>query len=253
MLDNSLEHFWDDICQIQKMVQEDFPDCHDLLGDFELPAFPSLEAVVRPALTFLSSELFGGPRYKSHNLAGIFQLTHIAWLVHKRIQEDEDIVGDEILRRQYPVLVGDYIYSLCYAKLCRVGLGNFLLPLADIICSVNEGGLLSVQNPRAKDKNPLVYSQVIHKEIAVPFSGACRLGASLGTKDREKQELLGEFGRAVGMLYGLAQIPESDADLYSEQALFILSSLEEHPARHALEGLVCKVSTLGNNPKEMVV
>lgn len=253
MLDNSLKFFWDDICQIQNMVQEGFPDCHNLLGDFKVPAFPSLQAVIRPALTFLSSELFGGSKYKSYHLASIFQLTHIAWLVHKRVQEDVDIDGNETRRRQYPVLVGDYIYSLCYAKLCSVGLSNFLLPLADIICSVNEGGLLSIQNPRAKEMNSGVYSKVVYKEIAVPFSGACRLGASLGTSSKEKQELLGEFGKAMGMFYGLAQISKDEAGGYSEQALFILSSLEEHPARSALEGLVSKVSALGDKSKEMVV
>ena len=173
-----------------------------------------VDYAIRPALVIFSGRMFGRITEKTLALAAVCQFINMAANVHVDITENSTAQApgqgnDPRDGSQFPVLVGDFLYGKFFTTLCDYGIIKFLRPLSEIICQINEGGLL-----RQKELNSKVISQVvsqvvthdiIRKETAELFAGCCSLGAESAQADPNECLALYKFGKNFGMAYGLLE------------------------------------------------
>jgi len=191
-----------------------------------------IDMIIRPAMVISSSRMFYGPKKKTISLAALIQLIFVASRVHSLVAEEKEIKMSS-LWRQYLVLVGDYIYSRSYKLMYDTGLNCFLDQMAAIIDKMNDGGIVAALNPAAK-------IEIIRKETAELFGGACSMGAALGQSTKQEQELLRAFGHTAGMVYGMNERAFKYEEIreYMDEAFNILSNLPDSPQRELMEQLL---------------
>lgn len=143
------------------------------------------------------------------SIAGILHLVNYASRLHWQIPEASEPrrIKQEL---QYPILVGDYLYSQVYLDLCQMGLREYLLPLSSLIASINEELLLRDQCKRrqlpARRHEISIYGML--------SESACFLGAHTAG-NTYLAERLRPFGYHLGLLRGLS---ESDEDIAGHAA-----------------------------------
>lgn len=199
--------------------------------------------LLRPGLVILATRLFNYTGGKAIALASIFQLIYLASSVHACILEAEEISPDNNINyrnsSQFPVLVGDYLYSKFYTFLYSEGLTEFLKPIAEIICLINEGGILR-QMVAKKVYTFSHQNEIVRKEKAVLIAGCCSCGAMLGKASKYEQAAINDFGLNLGMACGLLEqdVPFERVVVYLQHALEKLAILPERPEREVLRQLV---------------
>lgn len=228
------------------------------IGNYSHLEFSHINQVIRPALVILSSRLFGGNQEKTISLASIMQFIYMAFQIHKGVGEKDsdysrETGSDPRDGSQFPVLVGDYLYGKFFTFLCDASLTTLLSPLAEIICHINESGLLKKKVCGHTLSSPLM-REVVQKETAELFAGCCRLGARLAGARPEEQEALGRFGLNLGMAFGLLEQEAAFeySSSYLKSALSELFQLRDHPARDSLIGLALSFQKHGLPARQMV-
>ncbi|MDA8210517.1 MAG: polyprenyl synthetase family protein [Clostridia bacterium] len=224
------------------------------LGEFAHLTVNSIDRYLRPACVLLSARLFNQGGEKVVALASIIQLIFLAAKIHRDVPEKtSDNQAEPLDPRdgtQLPVLVGDYLYGRFFTTLCEGGILDFLKPLADIICKINEGSILRLKAEAAGDFSEKTMLSIIEQETASLLSGACRLSSILGQASAADQEALSAFGHNLGMAYGILQ-ENGDRDLaghFGALALAGLDRLKEcaslQELRQVLDSLVGKQKPL---------
>lgn len=168
-----------------------------LVPDFRLS---EADQHLRPALVLLAGKLFPQHSLDSRQIVmgGISQLIFMAQEIHNKITDDCPKSVP-----QFPVLVGDYLFAVFCKKLYEHDLLEWLDPLADVICRMNEGGmarrrLIEEGSPREED-----YLQVLKLEYGLLTGLSCRIGGHLAGCTREQEEDLAQFGLRIGMAWGM--------------------------------------------------
>ncbi|ACV62498.1 Geranylgeranyl pyrophosphate synthase-like protein [Desulfofarcimen acetoxidans DSM 771] len=204
-----------------------------------------IDYAIRPALVIFSGRMFGRLSEKTLALAAVCQFIHMAAQVHVDVNEQStaQIPGQEHDPRdgsQFPVLVGDYLYGKFFTTLCDYGIVNFLKPLSEIICQINEGGLLRQKEINSKVKSQVVARDVVRRETAELFAGCCSLAAESAEAGSSECLALYKFGKNFGMAYGLLEngMPFDQVVHYLNLALGELSLFNKCQARESLEELV---------------
>ncbi|MDA8227735.1 MAG: geranylgeranyl pyrophosphate synthase [Desulfitobacterium hafniense] len=149
------------------------------------------------AIVLAVSKSIGIVDRKSIALAAIVQYIFMADRVH-RLMKDTDL--DEA-SRQFPVLVGDFLYGRFFLKLCHEGLHFFLAPLARTISTMNQGAVsrwLLKEEPSGTPE----WIGVIEQESASLTGLAARLGAELGGASYSLQDTFHELGWELGLAWG---------------------------------------------------
>jgi len=215
------------------------------LGDFAHLELCQLNSILRPVLVILSAGMFGKITDRVISLAGVLQYIYLASCIHKGINEDIEITqaptGDPRDGCQFPVLVGDYFYGRFFTSLCDAGIVDYLRPLAEMICVINEGGVIRLRNSGSTGINPSPGRELVRKETAEMLASCCRLGARLNGAGGQQQETLGRFGVSFGIALGLMEQGnsfEEQAVVYLREALPELDKLPPGPNRTALKELV---------------
>lgn len=155
------------------------------------------------ALIVLSiNRAFGGLIQPAIGLATIIQYIFIADHVHRLMEDDSHL---EESKRQFPVLVGDYLYGKFFLGLCKEKLLRFLAPMAKVIEVMNEGAISRwLSNGEKISESEQLY--IIEMERASLTGLAARLGADLaGCTDEEQQQC-----EALGWQLGLAWAASQD-------------------------------------------
>lgn len=149
------------------------------------------------ALIVLSiNQAFGGLTRPAIGLATIIQYIFVADQVHRLMEDNSDL--DES-KRQFPVLVGDYLYGKFFLGLCKEKLLRFLAPMAKVIEIMNEGAISRwLSNGEEVSESEQLY--ILEMERASLTGLAARLGADLaGCTDQEQQQC-----EALGWQLGIA-------------------------------------------------
>lgn len=157
-----------------------------------------LDQTIHPAIVLAVSKACGDQGHKSEALAGIIQFIYMANKVHRLMKDDYDL--EEELR-QFPVLVGDLLYGKFFLELCRVKLLQFLDPMAQVIGTMSEGGILrwiSPQNKLSRDE----LLRIIESENASLTALAARLSAELAGVSIPVQRQMEAFGWEIGLAWG---------------------------------------------------
>ncbi|WP_066636229.1 polyprenyl synthetase family protein [Desulfolucanica intricata] len=215
------------------------------ISSFAHIKYSYIDSAIRPALVILSARMFGRITEKTLALAAVCQFIYMASQVHLNIpdQNIEPSSGKESDPRdgsQFPVLVGDFLYGKFFTTLCDYDIVKYLRPLSEIICQINEGGLLRSKNPNTEVSSSLIIKDIISKETAELFAGCCSLGAESANARPDECLSLHQFGKNFGMAYGLLEkgLPFENVIHYLNKALEELSLFNKSLTHGILEELV---------------
>ncbi len=208
--------------------------------------------LLRPLLVLLSARAAGGIAPPGSpavvRAAAAVELIHTASLVH------DDIVDASDRRRDAPslhaaygpntaVLVGDLLYSRFFQELAGLpGAGPAIrLRLLETFLAVTarmcEGEILEEQM-RADGREPTFeeYLHITETKTADLVSACCRAGALLNRAPEGTVEALAGYGRALGLLFQIADdLADGDA-AFRNRALLAMKAGE---CRQIAESLIC--------------
>lgn len=232
-----------DLTLVNKKIEQEL-----VIKGIRLDSFVNLDvcpfnSLLRPGLVILTARFFNYTGGKAIALACIFQLVYLASRIHTWVLEPDEISPSNKINfrdgSQFPVLVGDYLYGKFFTFLCKKGLIDFLKPIAEIICSINEGGILR-QMAAKKLHTFSRQDEIIRKEKAELIAGCCSCGAMLGRALVHEQSAITDFGLNLGMAYGLLEqdAPFKRVVIYLKNALEKLAVLPERPEKEVLRQLV---------------
>jgi len=173
-----------------------------------------------PKLFLLSYSLFKrDENVKVTNMATIIQLIYLASEIHK-------YEGD---KPEYPVLVGDYLFSMFFHNLCKYDMTEWLPPLSQTISTMQLGSMERFENNSIK---PNIIS-IISKESASLGEVSCMLGAGLADAPSNAVNSLKEIGFTLGLIFGLLEDKKTSVTK-------VLSHIEEVEERILIIGSLTK-------------
>jgi len=198
---------------------------------------------IRPSLLLLSAKSQGYSGHGAVRLGAVVEMVHTATLVH------DDIIDAADTRRGRPsanttwgnakcVLAGDWLYMQAF----RVALEERNFRVLDLLIGLTqqmvEGELLQMETlGRAVTEQE--YYDLIYRKTACLFEVSMRLGSVLAQVSGEAEDLMGEYGHALGMAF---QIVDDVLDLTATEEVLgkpVASDLREGKATlavvHALE------------------
>ena len=158
--------------------------------------FGELENNACALIVLAVSETFGGAPRSAIGLATIFQYIFMADQVHRLMKDDPNL---EESKRQFPVLVGDFLYGKFFLHLCKEKKLHFLTPIAKVIASMNQGAIIRwLARDKKVSKNECI--KTLEMERASLTGLAARLGAELAGCS----EMIKEQCETIGWYLGLA-------------------------------------------------
>jgi octaprenyl-diphosphate synthase len=173
---------------------------------------------IRPALLLLSAKLSGYEGRGAVRLGSVVEIVHTATLVH------DDIIDEALTRRGRPsantqwgnskcVLAGDWLYMQAF----RIALEEQNFRVLDLLIGLTqqmvEGELMQMER-LGRIINQAEHLDLIYRKTACLFSVSMRLGAVLGNVTDANEDLLGEYGRNVGLAF---QIVDDVLDLTASE------------------------------------
>lgn len=207
-------------------------------------ALDPLENSLRPALLILSARLCGGGGGEVTVLGAVVQFIFTAQTIHNRIPDE----GAKELP-QFPVLIGDYLFSKYFQTLSENDLLRWLAPLAETICQMNEGGIRRQQILEKGQGLPADYLQVAREEEGLLISQACRIGGATANGAPETILALEQFGLNLGIAWGIVKgrFPLA-ADEYLLKARQALARIAASPERSVLLAVIERIGDINLNP-----
>lgn len=161
---------------------------------------------MRPLFVLLSSAINGGITERTYHAAAMIELLHTATLVH------DDVVDDSFERRgtfsinalwknKIAVLTGDYLLSRGLLLSLKNKEYNLLEITSEAVKLMSEGELLQIQKARSLDISEDIYFDVIRMKTATLFATSCSTGAASAGADKEKTDLMWQFGIDCGIAF----------------------------------------------------
>ena len=128
------------------------------------------------------------------------QVLYFATRIHWSIPEDKACIKlkEQI---QYPILLGDLLYSRFYALICRFELQQYLAYLATLIGNIHEEHVLSNE----KKKQNLPEEHHILQIYSLLGETACFLAAHLLVGKTFLSEVIKQLGQHLGILKGIRE------------------------------------------------
>jgi octaprenyl-diphosphate synthase len=190
----------DVLAELHRIVQSDFP----LIAEVNSHLFQMRGKMFRPTLLLLADQATGTRDPRTHTLAAVVELIHLATLVH------DDSVDHSVLRRGMPtinslfshqisVIMGDYLYSRAVIELVAL---NDLEPLRVLGRVTNEmtvGEMRQLLSHEPLDYSEEEYDLLIRSKTASLLSAACEVGALRA--EPEERAALRQFGDYLGMAF----------------------------------------------------
>ncbi|MBU6386549.1 MAG: polyprenyl synthetase family protein [Planctomycetes bacterium] len=175
---------------------------------------------LRPALTFLTAELFGPTTDETMRLAMVVELVHTATLVH------DDVLDDSGLRRHQPtvhvrwdiptsILIGDWLFTHAYGL---ANAGESTLPgrwIASAAKRVCEGEIRQNQSIANWELSQEEYFEILSCKTGALCGASCAMGAWSTAAPITRCEALQSFGNKLGLAF---QIFDDWLDIWGDQA-----------------------------------
>lgn len=175
---------------------------------------------LRPALTFLTAELFGPSTQETTRLAMVVELVHTATLVH------DDVLDSSGLRRHQPtvhvrwdvptsILIGDWLFTHAYG-LANAGEstlpGRWIAAAAKRVC---EGEIRQNQSIGNWELTQEEYFDILSCKTGALCGASCAMGAWSTAAFSSRCEALESFGNKLGLAF---QIFDDWMDVWGDQA-----------------------------------
>ncbi len=263
--------------QIQKKISsslESLPIYREPSGLYEPIAYALRQGGkrIRPVLTLVSAQMFGGDPDKALPAATAIEIFHNFTLLH------DDIIDQAPLRRGYEtvykkwnvntaILSGDTMFAVAYGKLAESepqllpGLMDIFSKTAIQVC---EGQQYDTDYEIAGHVPIEDYIEMITLKTAVLMAASLKIGALIGNAGEKHADAVYQFGLNVGIAF---QLQDDLLDAFGDVAVFgkktggditankktylYLKALENSNEQDAAE-LKRWFSTNGNNPEQKI-
>lgn len=150
-----------------------------------------------PLIVLAVNRSFGGNVRPAVALATIVQYIFMADQVHHLMDDNPDLEED---KRQFPVLVGDFLYGKFFLGLCKNKLLYLLAPLARVIAIMNEGAI-SRWLCTSEKRNESKQLEILEMERASLTGVAARLSAELAGCSEKIQNRCEALGWELGLAW----------------------------------------------------
>ncbi len=191
---------------VEAYLYETFRDCTGKLREICLHTLNAGGKRVRPSLTVHCGRIFDDPGEPLLQAAVAMELIHMASLIH------DDIIDQAALRRNQAtvftrwgahlaVLSGDYLFAKVFEILARPGLNPVLGLAVAAIQKMCRGEIEQAGDSFNPEVDRERYLERIYLKTGSLLECCCLTGALIGGAGTSDSELLGEFGREVGVAY----------------------------------------------------
>lgn len=157
----------------------------------------NLDTNACPAIVLAMGRACGVHGQPMIRLASVIQYIYLADQIHRLMVDDLSLAEE---KRQFPVLVGDFLYGKFFLELCRQHLLRFLRPLAEVIAIMNQGGI-SRWLAQSKDVGREEWIEILEQERASLTGSAARLSAELAGAAQHIQDTAETLGREIGLAW----------------------------------------------------
>lgn len=176
---------------------------------------------LRPILSLLACEMFGGDVQKALVPAVSLEMFHNFTLIHDDIMDKAPIRrGVETVYKKWnqdvAILSGDTLFSLAYEKLLACDaehLVDFIHLLNETAVSVCEGQQLDMNFETQDEVSIDEYIEMIRLKTAVLIGACLKAGAIAANVDKKYQEMIYEYGVYVGLAF---QLMDDLLDVYAD-------------------------------------
>ena len=180
---------------------------------------------MRPILSMMSAELFGGNPKEALNSGLAIELFHNFSLIH------DDIMDNAPLRRGYPtvhtkwsektgILSGDALFVVAYHYLARntnAYLNTLLHTFSVRVMEVCEGQQMDMDFETRYDVSIDEYIEMIRLKTSVLLGAALEMGAIVADASVDDVQRIYSFGENVGIAF---QLQDDILDLYADPDKF---------------------------------
>lgn len=178
--------------------------------------------MLRPTLVLVAAAAAGRRRASDAHriLATVFEMVHMATLVHDDILDDAEIrrrgaTINHLRGNEAAVMLGDYLISHAYHLCSSIGDPAINRAVADATNTVCEGELLQLANRSNWDLDEPTYFEIIRRKTASLCGACCEVSAALSDADGQTRRVLSGYGEKLGVCF---QIIDDILDLTGEAA-----------------------------------
>lgn len=154
-----------------------------------------------PAMVLAVGRACGAPNIPVIHLASIIQYIFMADQIHRLMSDNLELDEDQ---RQFPVLVGDFLYGIFFLGLCREQVLRFLRPLAEVIATMSQGGI-SRWLAQGREVGREEWIRILEQERATLMGLAARLSAELAGAAQHIQDAAEKLGWELGLAWGASR------------------------------------------------
>lgn len=180
---------------------------------------------IRPVLTLLSCDIFGGDLQKAAKPTLAMEVFHNFTLVHDDLMDNAPLRrGNQTVHEKWnastAVLSGDVMLILAYDLLAEIEPVKFPQAIKlfnDTAKKVCEGQQLDMVFEKQHDVSIKNYIEMIGLKTAVLLGACLQMGALLANADEQNQQLIYDFGYTIGVAF---QIQDDLLDAYGTSAQF---------------------------------
>jgi geranylgeranyl diphosphate synthase, type II len=180
---------------------------------------------MRPVLSLLSAELFGGNPKKAVHVGMAIELFHNFSLIH------DDIMDKAPLRRgnvtvhekwsdNIAIISGDALFAVAYQYLARTEnkyLSDLLAVFSETVMEVCEGQQMDMDFEDRDDVTIAEYIEMIRLKTSVLLGAAMEMGAIVAEASIEDRKRIYCFGQHIGIAF---QLQDDLLDLYADPDKF---------------------------------
>ncbi|MCT4605123.1 MAG: polyprenyl synthetase family protein [Marinisporobacter sp.] len=163
--------------------------------------------MLRPAFLLLAGKFGDYDKKKSHNLAAVIEMLHMATLVH------DDIIDDSKLRRgyetiqykygkEYAVYTGDFLFCQCLMMLSEYEYTmENMKEISKVISKICMGEVKQYHLRYARNMNIRNYLRIVSGKTAALFALSFYIGAKESGCNNRVSKSLGRIGYHIGMAF----------------------------------------------------
>lgn len=227
------------LCEMERMIDKEIKMRAGHVSHFTNLELDRVDKYLYPAALLATAKMFGaGTDQRNVPLAAVTQFIRIATKVHSYNGKAP----------QYPVLVGDYLYSHFFLYLSRYRCLELLAPLSLAICEIHEGGIIRkdvLEEGKGSEKD---YATVAQKECGRLLAESCAIGAIIGGADEKTINDMRAYGLSLGTAWGLirSKFDHPAPESYLRQAAQALDTVPDNRERQMF---VLTVETMMNKPE----